>query len=39
MADLGYIPYSLGRRLSNTEQEFYPNIASLQINPLEPLDP
>ncbi|QEC77597.1 YdcF family protein [Mucilaginibacter ginsenosidivorax] len=39
VADLGYVPYSLGRRLSNTEQEFYPNIASLQINPLEPLDP
>jgi hypothetical protein len=39
MADLGYMPYSLGRRLSNTEQEFYPTIASLQINPLEPLDP
>ncbi len=39
VADLGYVPYSLGKRLSNTEQEFYPNIASLQINPLEPLDP
>jgi hypothetical protein len=39
VADLGYVPYSLGKRLSNTEQEFIPNIASLQINPLEPLDP
>ncbi|GAA3968599.1 YdcF family protein [Mucilaginibacter dorajii] len=38
-ADLGYVPYTLGRRLSNTEQEIMPNIASLQINPLEPLDP
>lgn len=38
-ADLGYMPYILGRRLSNTEQELIPNITSLQINPLEPLDP
>ncbi|WP_184546775.1 YdcF family protein [Mucilaginibacter sp. FT3.2] len=38
-ADLGYVPYTLGRRLSNTEQEFMPNMASLQINPIEPLDP
>jgi hypothetical protein len=38
-ADLGYVPYSLGRRLSNTEQELLPNVASLQINPQEPLDP
>jgi hypothetical protein len=39
VADLGYVPYTLGKRLSYTEQEFYPNIASLQINPIEPLDP
>jgi len=39
LADLGYVPYMLGRRLSNNEQEFVPNILSLQINPMEPLDP
>jgi len=39
MKELGYMPYKLGKRLSDTEQEFYPQIESLQINPLEPLDP
>ncbi len=39
MKELGYMPYKLGKRLSDTEQEFYPLIESLQINPLEPLDP
>lgn len=39
MKELGYMPYKLGTRLSDTEQEFYPLIESLQINPLEPLDP
>ncbi len=37
--ELGYIPYKLGAKLSDTEQEFYPAIEALQINPLEPLDP
>lgn len=37
--ELGYMPYKLGIRLTETEQEFYPLIESLQINPLEPLDP
>ncbi len=32
-------PFKVGKRLSVTEVEFYPLIASLQINPLEPLDP
>jgi hypothetical protein len=39
MQELHYVPYTPGKRLSPTEQEFYPLAASLQINPLEPLDP
>ncbi|MGF7037245.1 ElyC/SanA/YdcF family protein [Mucilaginibacter lappiensis] len=37
--ELGYVPYTLGKRLSDTEQEFYPVITSLQIDADEPLDP
>jgi len=37
--ELGYVPYTLGKRLSETEQEFYPVITSLQIDADEPLDP
>jgi hypothetical protein len=37
--ELGYVPYTLGKRLSDTEQEFYPVITSLQIDTDEPLDP
>ncbi len=37
--ELKYVPYKLGNRLSDTEQEFYPMIESLQINPYEPIDP
>lgn len=37
--ELGYVPYTLGKRLSDTEQEFYPVIESLQIDADEPLDP
>ncbi len=37
--ELGYVPYRNGKRLSETEAEFYPLIDALQINPLEPLDP
>lgn len=37
--ELGYVPYTLGKRLSETEQEFYPMISSLQIDADEPLDP
>ncbi|SDF51997.1 DUF218 domain-containing protein [Mucilaginibacter pineti] len=39
LQELHYVPYTLGKRLSPTEQEFYPLAASLQINPVEPLDP
>lgn len=37
--ELKYVPYKLGNRLSETTQEFYPVIESLQVNQLEPLDP
>jgi hypothetical protein len=37
--ELGYVPYTLGKRLSETEQEFYPVITSLQIDADEPMDP
>lgn len=37
--ELGYYPYKNGKRLSDTESEFYFNTASLQIDFDEPLDP
>ncbi|QHS56424.1 YdcF family protein [Mucilaginibacter sp. 14171R-50] len=37
--ELKYIPYKLGKRLSETELEFYPVITSLQIDADEPMDP
>ncbi|SDH38976.1 DUF218 domain-containing protein [Pedobacter terrae] len=37
--ELGYYPYKNGKRLSDTESEFYLNTASLQIDFDEPLDP
>jgi hypothetical protein len=37
--ELNEVPYSNGKRLSETEMEFYPKPEALQINPLEPLDP
>ncbi|MFA6088052.1 YdcF family protein [Mucilaginibacter sp.] len=37
--ELKYVPYKLGRRISETELEFYPLIESLQIDADEPLDP
>jgi hypothetical protein len=37
--ELGYVPYKLGKRISETELEFYPTIESLQIDADEPLDP
>jgi DUF218 domain len=39
LRELQYVPYKLGRRLSDIEQEFYPVRESLQINATEPLDP
>lgn len=37
--ELHYLPYKLGRRISDTELEFYPLVESLQIDADEPLDP
>jgi hypothetical protein len=37
--ELGYIPYRNGKRLSDTEAEFYPLAVSLQIDFDEPMDP
>ena len=37
--ELKYMPYKLGKRISETELEFYPLIESLQIDADEPLDP
>jgi len=37
--ELGYYPYKNGKRLSDTESEFYLNTVSLQIDFDEPLDP
>jgi hypothetical protein len=37
--ELGYSPYKNGRRLSETEAEFYPLVSALQIDMDEPMDP
>ncbi|TKC62330.1 YdcF family protein [Pedobacter hiemivivus] len=37
--ELGYEPYRMGNRLSDTMLEFYPNVMSLQIDYDEPMDP
>lgn len=37
--ELGYEPYRIGKRLSDTALEFYPNVMSLQIDFDEPMDP
>lgn len=37
--EIGYLPYRLGNRLSDTEFEFYPVLNALQIDNDEPLDP
>jgi hypothetical protein len=37
--ELHYVPYKLGRRISDTALEFYPLPESLQIDADEPLDP
>ncbi|AOM80689.1 hypothetical protein BFS30_07890 [Pedobacter steynii] len=37
--ELGYEPYRMGKRLSDTALEFYPNAMSLQVDFDEPLDP
>jgi len=37
--ELKYVPYKLGRHLSDTEVEFFAVPEAMQINPYEPLDP
>ena len=37
--ELGYSPYNNGKRLSDTEAEFYPLSISLQLDFDEPMDP
>ncbi|MFT3932926.1 MAG: YdcF family protein [Chitinophagaceae bacterium] len=39
MKELNEAPYKNGKRLSETEMEFYPLPEALQINPAEPMDP
>lgn len=39
MKELGYIPYKLAKRVSDTELEYYPQPEAKQIDPDEPLDP
>ena len=39
LEELGYLPYKLLGRVSVFDLEFLPEIASLQSDPLEPLDP
>ncbi|WDF68813.1 YdcF family protein [Sphingobacterium oryzagri] len=39
MRELGYVPYELGKRVSEVIVEFKPKIESLTIDPDEPLDP
>lgn len=39
LKELNEAPYRNGKRLSETELEFYPLIEALQINPFEPIDP
>lgn len=37
--ELGYMPYKSGKRITDTELEFYPLKDALQVNATEPLDP
>jgi len=37
--ELKYVPYKLGKTLSETATEFYAIPEAMQINPYEPLDP
>jgi len=37
--ELGYVPYTNGKRLSDTEAEFYPLSNAMQIDFDEPMDP
>lgn len=37
--ELGYLPFVSMKQLSSTETEYLPSVKSLQINPIDPLDP
>jgi len=37
--ELKYVPYKLGKHLSETQVEFFPVPEAMQINPYEPMDP
>ncbi|MFT3822751.1 MAG: YdcF family protein [Chitinophagaceae bacterium] len=37
--ELGYVPFKKGMRLNKNDVVFYPQIASLQIGSVDPLDP
>ncbi len=37
--DLGYYPYQNIKKISETETQYFPNWQSLQVDPLDPLDP
>jgi len=39
LKELNEVPFQNGKRLTETEAEFYPAIDALHINPSEPLDP
>lgn len=39
LKELKLVPYTIGKRVSETTLELYPALEALQINPLEPLDP
>ncbi|MCY1520333.1 hypothetical protein D9M68_551080 [compost metagenome] len=39
LRELGYVPYSLGKRISATASEYYPLRISFRVDPDEPLDP
>jgi sugar phosphate isomerase/epimerase len=39
LRDLDYLPYEKIKQLNDQEVEFYPAKNSLQVNPLDPLDP
>lgn len=39
MREMSHVPYKLGKRLSDTEFEFFPLTNALQIDADEPLDP
>ncbi len=39
MREINHVPYKIGKRLSETDVEFYPVLDALHIDADEPLDP